>query len=160
MSDKDTPCEICGYLDNQDHTVCFEVRCLRENIGCLKSRVRELEAELGVWENREKFWDDKTTALEAERDRLKEDIENPKMTYCAFCGEAYDIQDREKALELITEHVSVCPKHPIAELRTRHAGLVEALKEIYAISNAEKALVFPDLVSIRVYARKALEVKP
>jgi outer membrane murein-binding lipoprotein Lpp len=46
VNDKDTPCEICGYLDNQDHTVCFEVRCLRDNIDHLKSRVRELEAHI------------------------------------------------------------------------------------------------------------------
>ncbi len=40
-------------------------------ISQLRARLEGLEAELGVWENREKFWDDKTTALEAERDRQK-----------------------------------------------------------------------------------------
>jgi hypothetical protein len=114
----------------------------------LESRVRELEAELAVadkgllkasdpksgWAEISKeckLWQERAEQAEAERDRLKEDIENPKMTYCAFCGEAYDIQDREKALELITEHVSVCPKHPIAELRARHAALVEAAQDAH-----------------------------
>ena len=72
----------------------------------------------------------KIESLEAERDRLKEEIENPKMTYCAFCGEAYDIQDREKALELITAHVSVCPKHPIANFSARYVALVDVAKNI------------------------------
>ena len=67
---------------------------------------------------------------EAEIAALRDQIENPKMTYCAFCGEQYDIEDREKAIELITEHVQVCPKHPIAAMRERQRVLVDILKEM------------------------------
>ena len=60
---------------------------------------------------------------------LEDQIQNPKMTYCAFCGERYDIEDREKAIELITAHVYACEKHPLAIYSKRIAELERERKE-------------------------------
>lgn len=67
--------------------------------------------------------------LAAERDNWKEQVENPKMTYCAFCGKQYDIDDREKALEEIANHVTECEKHPYAALNAKLADLNRRLEE-------------------------------
>lgn len=96
-----------------------------------------MEEQLPYYEDRQQeAWEDYNN-LVADRDHLRarnaeleEQINNPKMTYCAFCGEKYDIEDREKAIELITEHVQVCPKHPVAFLKERNAEL-EAERDDY-----------------------------
>ena len=88
------------------------------------------------------------TEAEAEIAAMREQIENPKMTYCAFCGEQYDIEDREKAIELITEHVQVCPKHPIAALRERQRVLVEIYKSGTIVS-----LTHPSTYAYKVIGR-------
>ena len=81
----------------------------------------------------EDYWPDADyRALEADRDQWKDQVENPKMTYCAFCGQEYDLDDREKATELIVKHVLECEKHPYAALQAKLAALVkvsEAVRE-------------------------------
>jgi hypothetical protein len=68
---------------------------------------------------------------------LEDQINNPKMTYCAFCGEKYDISDREKAIELITNHIYTCEKHPVFLYSKRIAELESESKVILlAISDA------------------------
>ena len=80
-------------------------------------------------------------ALEADRDQWKDQVENPKMTYCAFCGQEYDLDDREKATELIVKHVLECEKHPYAALQAKLAALVVAANCITKKYFDEKAIL-------------------
>jgi hypothetical protein len=72
----------------------------------------------------------KYDALRAEVERLKEEIEHPKMTYCAYCGQQYDIGDHEAALKAITEHIYTCPRHPMSAIKTDLAAAVEVLRVV------------------------------
>jgi hypothetical protein len=76
-------------------------------------------------------WASDYRALEADRDKWKDQVENPKVTYCAFCGQEYDIDDREKALELIVKHVIECEQHPYAAIKRKLAALVSIAETLH-----------------------------
>ena len=87
-----------------------------------------------------------------------------KGTYCPgikheklFClkDELFHAQSKSSRLEARCNDLEA--ENTAADKRIR--VLEDALREIYKIANMEKALVFPALVSIRVYAKQALEVK-
>jgi hypothetical protein len=49
---------------------------------------------------------------------LKKQIkELESVTYCAYCGELFDLDD--KAASLVSEHIMTCHKHPISDLKKR-----------------------------------------
>jgi chromosome segregation ATPase len=88
---------------------------------------------------------------------LQEEINNPKRTYCAWCGFTVEIDD--DAGSGIAQHVDTCEKHPlnrkiaalqarIKELESRwcleanqHTGAIEEIAELQArVVELERAL--------------------
>ena len=69
--------------------------------------------------------------VEAENAALREEINNPKRTFCAWCGYTVEIDD--DAATGIAEHVRTCEKHPlnieIDALRERLRPVEEVYKK-------------------------------
>jgi len=65
----------------------------------------------------------KRDKLQAEVDRLK------SMTYCAYCGEEFPIDDDAGE---VSEHIRTCDKHPMREAQATADRRLELLREIIA----------------------------
>ena len=50
----------------------------------------------------------------------------PNILTCVYCGEAYPEGTPPHGAQILTEHIKVCEKHPMAKLRKALADLVGA----------------------------------
>ena len=82
-------------------------------------------------EERAVLFDDHLAAL-AERDKqiaaLQDEINNPKKTYCAWCGFTVEIDD--EASTGIARHVDTCEKHPLNRKIAALTAKVNELREM------------------------------
>jgi hypothetical protein len=74
----------------------------------------------------------KTEELQAEVARLSELLWGCR---CVYCGEVVgkDKKNQDLADDVLRQHVEVCPKHPVATLKTEKARLQEALHLAWGI---------------------------
>jgi hypothetical protein len=56
---------------------------------------------------------------------LKDEIDHPKRTYCAYCGFTIEIDD--EGATKIGEHIATCEKHPMRQLEEQIAALIAEL---------------------------------
>lgn len=78
--------------------------------------------------------------LTKENQELKEEIDHPERTYCAWCGFTVEIDD--EGCTNIAKHVNICDKHPLNKKIADHLADIERLKEAYIEQGgkADKAL--------------------
>ncbi len=66
----------------------------------------------------------KTAQLDSDLKEHKELEQRLKLTYCAYCGMEFTI-DNDDTPRLVSEHIMTCPKHPIQQLRKEHKEQVK-----------------------------------
>jgi hypothetical protein len=71
--------------------------------------------------------------LEEENARLRAEVEKLEAiicqdTCCAYCGQAYPQGTPRFGSEALTEHIKVCPEHPMRKAETRIERLEEAVE--------------------------------
>ena len=97
-----------------------------DHLAALAEKDKEIVSIKGMIEAHVRNNRDKNEQIAA----LQEEINNPKKTYCAWCGFTVEIDD--DAGSGIAEHVDTCEKHPlnrkIAALQARIKELTEALE--------------------------------
>ncbi|MCP4230252.1 MAG: hypothetical protein GY771_08900 [bacterium] len=96
-----------------------------------KERIEKADKRLDAIETHEEGYDwmDRYGGdLLAHIAKLKAEINELKSrTYCAYCGEAFELDDIDATD--VTGHIKVCPKHPMRKLKAENERLMRKLTE-------------------------------
>ena len=82
-----------------------------------------------------------------------ENLQNDRVLTCVYCGKAYEPGTPSHGTEVLTEHIKVCPDHPMAALRTQLAkaeGALATMGRFYDIRTGKGALQVRDVHVILV----------
>jgi hypothetical protein len=123
--------------ESDDETLAESVT---EHLTALRNRLRQTECErdeaLAAMASDGADAVKDNAILRAEVEKLKAEHERrDRHTYCAYCGEEYELEDKETPAK-VSVHIATCEKHPMFALRAR---LREAEAAMNAIDNEAQA---------------------
>lgn len=69
-------------------------------------------------------------------------MQNERIVTCVYCGMAYPDGTPRHGSEVLTEHIKICPKHPLRKSEEKIEKLKKALYGLIGISTVEELKIF------------------
>lgn len=70
--------------------------------------------------------------------------QSERVVTCVYCGMAYPDGTPRHGSEILTEHIKVCPKHPMREAEQKIARLRKALLDLVGVSDPDELRIMKD----------------